>query len=253
MKISPKINKIEFKSRFRLIIIDSLLEKSRFTELRSNFPDDKYFRDKNKFAWSLRSNQSEFDDFINESEIWKKFIQEINSKDFIKDIIKIFNIKYVYSSSDSYKKFLPFFKKVKLELTFNKSKKGSYSEPHTDVTRKIVSIVYFLTDDNWQKEDGGLVKLFKPIKKQDEENWRNRIIKENELEPIKTIFPKYNTLYGFKKTKNSYHGVSRVNCNDKMSRNVFMINLSYAENKDIPHTNNSLIKKIFKKIIQLKK
>ena len=63
MKISPKINKIEFKSRFRLIIIDSLLEKSRFTELRSNFPDDKYFRDKNKFAWSLRSNQSEFDDF----------------------------------------------------------------------------------------------------------------------------------------------------------------------------------------------
>ena len=39
-----------------------------------------------------------------------------------------------------------------------------------------------------------------------------------------------------KNQKNSYHSVSLVNCKDK-SRNVFMINLSYSNKKDIPHTN----------------
>jgi Rps23 Pro-64 3,4-dihydroxylase Tpa1-like proline 4-hydroxylase len=251
IKISPKVKKIEFKDRFKLIVLEDFLERNNFIELQKNFPSDKYFKNINIFAHTLTNNESNFYEFLNKNETWKKFIEKIDSEEFIEDIIEIFNIKYVYSCNSSYKKFLPFFKKVKLDLTFNKSKKGSYSEPHTDVTRKIVSIVYFFTDDNWKKEDGGLVKLFKPIKKEDEENWRNKIIKENELELIKTIFPKPNSLYGFKKTKNSYHGVSKVNCDNNKSRNVLMINLSYAENKDIPHNNDSLIEKVFRKIIKL--
>ena len=54
----------------------------------------------------------------------------------------------------------------------------------------IVSMVIFFTSDNWTQNNGGLVKLFKPKQYQDEDNWRNKILNEEQLINIKEIFPK---------------------------------------------------------------
>lgn len=251
MLLSPKIKNILYKDRFNLVVIDDYLEKSKFHDLRQNYPKDIYFDNKNIFALTLTDQDQKFHEFLTKNEIWNNFINKVKSKEFISDLIKIYKLKNIYYSEKDLKRFLPFSKKVKLELTFNKSKKGSYSDPHTDVTRKILSLVLFFTPDEWNEEDGGIVKLFKPKLSDDEENWRNKIIPENQLNLIDKIFPSSNKIYGFKKSKNSYHSVSTVNCENK-TRNVFMINLSYADKKDIPHTNESLLKKIKRKILNIK-
>ncbi len=251
MLLSSKVKNILYKDRFNLIVINDYLEKSKFQVLRDHYPEDIYFDNKNTFALTLTDKDQKFDEFVNNNEPWNNFVNQIKSRDFIDDLISIYKLKFVYSSENDLRRFIPFFKKVKLELTFNKSKKGSFSDPHTDVTRKILSFVLFFTPDEWHKNDGGIVKLFKPKSLVDEDNWRNNIIPESKLNLIDIVFPSSNTIYGFKKSKNSYHSVSLVNCKDK-SRNVFMINLSYSNKKDIPHTNEGFLKKLKRKIFSNK-
>lgn len=251
MLLSTKIKNILYKDRFNLFVIDDYLEKSKFHQLRKNYPEDAYFDNKNEFALTLTDKDIGFNKFLNKNEIWNDFIKQIYSEDFLKDLVKIYKIKFVYTSDKDFRRFLPFFKKVKLELTFNKSKNGSFSEPHTDVTRKILSLVLFFTPDEWHEKDGGIVKLFKPKSLDDENNWRNRIISEDKLNLIDTIFPSSNKIYGFKKSKNSYHSVSKVNCDNAKSRNVFMINLSYSNQNEIPHTNLQLWQRIINKIFKV--
>ena len=253
MLLSLKVKDILFKDRFNLIVVNDYLEKSKFQVLRDNYPEDIHFDNKNIFALTLTDKDQKFQEFLNKNETWNNFVNQIKSQEFIKDLISIYKLKFVYSSEKDLRRFFPFFKKVKLELTFNKSKKGSYSDPHTDVTRKILSFVLFFTSDEWNKNDGGIVKLFKPKLHADEDNWRNIITPEHKLDLIDTIFPSSNKIYGFKKSKNSYHSVSSVNCDNNKSRDVFMINLSFSNERDIPHSNLSIFRRAVKKLSKILK
>lgn len=253
MLLSSKVKNILYKDRFNLIVINDYLEKRKFHLLREQYPDDIYFDNKNIFALTLTDKEQKFQEFLNKNEIWNNFVNEIKSKKFINDLISIYKLKFVYSSEKDLRRFLPFYKRVKLELTFNKSKKGSYNDPHTDVPRKILTFVIFFTPDEWSKNDGGIVKLFKPKSIDDENNWRNNIIPENKLNLLDIILPNSNTIYGFKKSKNSYHSVTNVNCDNNKSRKVFMINLSYHNERDVPHLKLSLGRRILNKLLKMLK
>lgn len=243
---------VEFKDRFNLVRIDDFIETKFFYLLRDKYPSDENFQINTKYALTLNDKSRNFHNFLQNETSWSDLIRAIDDDVFKKKILRIFKIKNVFFSDKSWKRFFPFFKKVKFEYTFNKSKNGSFNEPHTDSTRKIVSMIIFFTNDDWNINNGGLVKLFTPIKKKDEDNWRNKLIDEKDLKTIKEIFPKPNRFYGFKKTKNSYHSVSKVNCNEEDSRNVLMINLSYANENEIPYSDETIIKKILKKIFKKK-
>ncbi len=238
-----------FPDRFNLLVIEKFIEHELFLDLRKNYPTDKYFNNKTKFALTLSQNDENFKLFLRDCEVWKNYINLLNSVNFKKEVIKNFKIKNTFFSNKSLKRFIPFFKKVKFEFTFNKSKNESINNPHTDATRKIVSMIIFFTSDKWAIKNGGLVNLYKPKDNKDEFNWRNEIIDEDKLEVIETISPIPNKFYGFKKTKNSYHSVSKILCNDDESRDVLMINLSYAEPKDVPYTDKTIFVKLYQKIV----
>ena len=122
--------------------------------------------------------------------------------------------------------------------------------PHTDSSRKLVSMVLFFVDNAWSEKNGGQVKLYKPKNLINEDNWRNHRIDKEHLEVIKTIVGSPNKIYGFKKTKNSYHSVEPVRVIDGLYRKVLMINLIYDKNSDSPyHQKISIIDKIKKKLI----
>ncbi len=238
---------IEHAKRFNLVQIDHFIEQNLFNELRKKYPSDNYYEVNTKYAQVLNNQNLNFKSFLYKEKIWLDLINEFNSDSFKKKIIDIFKVKKVYFSDSDLRRFLPFYKKVCLEFAFNKSKNGSYNDPHTDSTRKIVSMIIFFTSDEWSKEKGGIVKLFTPTKQKDEDNWRNQLVNENDLKELQEIFPKPNRFYGFKKTKNSYHSVTKINCKDNESRNVLMINLSYANKIDIPYFNETIFKKILNK------
>ena len=154
MLLSSKVKNILYKDRFNLIVINDYLEKSKFQVLRNHYPEDIYFNNKNTFALTLTDKDQKFHEFVNNNEPWNNFVNQIKSRDFIDDLISIYKLKFVYSSENDLRRFIPFFKKVKLELTFNKSKKGSFSDPQ--MYKKNFKFVLFYTDE-WHKNDGGIV------------------------------------------------------------------------------------------------
>ena len=156
---------IEYVQRFNLVQIDHFIDQNIFNDLRKKYPSDNYFEVDTKYAKTLNNQHEKFNNFLDNEKSWSNLINEINSDIFKKKIIDVFEIKKVYFSDNDWKRFLPFYKKVCFEFTFNKSKNGSYNDPHTDSTRKIVSMIIFFTNDEWSKDNGGIVRLFVPTKK----------------------------------------------------------------------------------------
>ncbi len=235
ISLPKKINNIEFESRFRHIEVENLVEKNLFENLREKFPNEEYFSEHNDFAKSLDDENEKFQSFLETCEEWKEFINKLNTNQFFKDLKKIFKLKNVYYNDSDLKRFIPSYKKVKLSFCFNISKQGGFSLPHTDSSRKLVSLVYFFVSDEWNINNGGEVNLYKPIKPEHEENWRNVRIHKDNLEKLKTIIPVPNKIYGFKKSKNSYHSVEPVKEIGGLVRKVFMINLIYDKKSDSPY------------------
>ena len=148
---NQKINPL-FPDRFNLFIINKFIKYELFLNLRKNFPSDKYFNNKTKFALTLLQSDENFNLFLEDNVIWKNYINLLNSDNFKAEVVKNFKIKNVFFSDKSLKRFIPFFKKVKLEFTFNKSTNESFSSPHTDSTRKIVSMIIFLHQTSSQSK-----------------------------------------------------------------------------------------------------
>ena len=235
MLLSKKINKINFEDRFSFFEISNFLNEEIYNELNSTYPEQSLFSEHNDFARSFTDENDNFSSFLEENSQWKNFINEINSKVFAEDLIKLFNLKNVYFSENSWKSKIKIFKKVKLSFCFNISETGGFSLPHTDSSRKLVSMVFFFVDSLWNEKNGGLVKLYKPINSVHENNWRNARVDEKQLEVLKTIIPSPNKIYGFRKTKNSYHSVSPIKEINSLKRKVLMINLIYEKKSDSPY------------------
>jgi hypothetical protein len=243
-KLSKKINKLEFKDRFCFFEISDFLDEANYSDLSLTYPDPTLFSPHNDFAKSLIGESDNFSKFIEENEEWKVLIEKFNTKVFVEDLIKLFGLKYVYFLENSWKKYIPMFKKVKLSFCFNISEEGGFSLPHTDSSRKLLSMVLFFVDSTWSKKNGGQVTLYKPKDAIYENNWRNKRIDKEHLEVIKTIIPSPNKIYGFKKTKNSYHSVEPIRVIDSLCRKVLMINLIYEKSSDSPYYQISFLEKI---------
>ena len=185
---------VQFKDRLNLIEIESLIENSIFEKLRKNFPNEKYFSEHNDFAMSFSDENDNFLHFIHKNENWRILINKFEDQNFINYLIKFFKIKNIYYKN-SWKKYLPFYKKSKLSFCFNISKNGGFSLPHTDSSRKLFSLVFFFVDDDWSKEDGGYVNLYKPKYNKYENNWRNVRVENENLDVIHSIIPKPNKIW----------------------------------------------------------
>ena len=235
MKISEKIKELNFKERFSLFEISNFLEEAIYKDLSTTYPDSSLFSDHNDFARSLSYESDNFTNFLEKNDKWKNFIEKLNTKAFAEDLIKLFGLKNVYFSKKSWKKYIPIFKRVRISFLFNVSEEGGFSLPHTDSSRKLVSMVLFFVDKNWSEKNGGQVMLYKPKDLVYENNWRNKRINKVNLDVIKTIVPSPNKIYGFKKTKNSYHSVEPIKQINSISRKVLMINLIYEKKSDSPY------------------
>ena len=249
MQLSKKIKKLDFEDRFSLFEISDFLEKGIYKDLSETYPDPSLFSTHNDFAKSLTDDSDNFSNFLKKNDKWKIFIEKLNTNFFAEDLIKLFKLKNVYFSKNSWKKNMPNFKKVKLSFCFNISEEGGHSLPHTDSSRKLISMVLFFVDNAWSEKSGGQVKLYKPKDLINEDNWRNQRIDKEHLEVIKTIVGLPNKIYGFKKTENSYHSVEPVRVIDESYRKVLMINLIYEKKSDSPYNKNISVLEKIKKIL----
>ena len=254
------INKTEFNQRHKLLIIDNFLDENLYDDLIKNFPNFSALEKINKNNFTLNSGNEDtnenqlFNEKMNLNPIWKDFINDLNSNDFFNELKRIYKLKFLYfdKEKNNFKRYFRFkfltrtfnlFNKVHFEFTFNCKSAGD-GKPHTDVPKKIISIVLFMLDINWVNEFGGSVLILKPKKLSNENNWDNRSIDFDECYILKKIDYIKNRLYAFKKSKNSYHAITNVKVNNDSFRRVFMINLCYSNQEDISFRNFSFINKI---------
>ena len=102
MQLSKKINKLDFVDRLCLFEIPNFLDEFIYKDLSTTYPDSNLFSDHNDFAKSLTDESDNFSNFIEKNNKWKNFIEELNSRAFAEDLIKLFNLKNVYFSKNSW-------------------------------------------------------------------------------------------------------------------------------------------------------
>ena len=231
---------------FTVFEIDDFLPQEQFSSLINSFPDKKYFNETLDYTTNkqLTSKDHNFAVFLNQNIEWKKFINQLSDKKII-DSAYYFSLisnlksrglsflkKWIKDDENHSKKI--FYRKVNWACHFAIQKCNEIIYPHTDSRTKLLSMVYYLSDDDNEVLNGTeFWKINKNINKW--KNWNNKHLK-NELE-LKNFFEdceifhksdfKPNKLVGFVKNDISWHSVMNLTGNENSLRKTFNLFVRY--------------------------
>ena len=233
------------KEPFTVFEIKNFLPQERYEKLKNAYPSEPYF-DNNGNTYNRRTftnSNKKFSEFLNKNNCWKEFTDDLQKQEFI-DSAYYFSLipnikarglgalkKWTIQEKNLITKI---FRKVKWSLNFAIQKSSENIFPHTDVRSKLISMVYYLSDDNDQSNSG---TEFWKIKENKSKwlNWDNVHIKNdtefNEFKKDCEIFHKCeyepNKLVGFIKNDISWHSVMDIgikNNNLRKTLNLFIRN-----------------------------
>ena len=115
---------------------------------------------------------------------------------------------------------------VQVNYEFSRLPAGSYLTPHTDKIGKLASILVYFPHPDWKDARQGSTEFYTPNDPSMRRNWSNRHLDFDNVKPFLSVDFKPNTLIGFVKSADSYHGVREINCPDGLERTSFNMNYS---------------------------
>jgi Rps23 Pro-64 3,4-dihydroxylase Tpa1-like proline 4-hydroxylase len=224
--------------------VDNYLPEEFYLALLERFPNDSYFVQEasvgNKRSFSSRRGRTPqvFHDFCVNYPLWRELFDCLTSEAFVSDLNRLVRRGLVSArgwrglkswrlaekvSSGIYSKLV---QPVEIAFEFSRLDPGAYILPHTDGTKKLVSLLLYFPDPKWQESFGGHTEFYRPKDPSLEKNWANRQASFLEMITftVNTFVP--NRLVGFIKSTNSYHGVPPIACPDYMTRNSLNINVN---------------------------
>ena len=115
---------------------------------------------------------------------------------------------------------------VRTTYQFSLLPRGGAVVPHTDAPRKLVSLLLYFRDPEWQDAWGGGTEFYVPLDPGKARKWGpTERIPFEELETIATTEFRGNRLAGFVRSASSHHGVRPVACPMGMARKALLINI----------------------------
>jgi len=98
--------------------------------------------------------------------------------------------------------------------------------PHSDAPRKLVSLLLYFRDRDWQDAWGGGTEFYAPLDPERARRWgpTDRIAFE-EFKSIGMTSFQGNRLAGFVRCAHSYHGVSPLACPPGRTRKALLVNI----------------------------
>lgn len=229
-------------------IIDQILVESEFDSLLNEFPNEDYFNKLKPVMGNRRrlaSEDKEFYQFLTESNAWRKFYEYVNSEDFAKRFINIFNgqlrrytcsiesidnlifdqnyyKRKAYSREPGFLLKLVNFLKKKLKkdiknvpkkyfvhLDLSAAHNGYSREVHTDNRNRIAAmLIYFSGKDEIGGSGGDLILHSHKFKKN--QNEYERFPNDEDVVEITKVEPNSNRGVMFLCTNNSYHSVEKI-------------------------------------------
>ncbi|MAL74067.1 MAG: hypothetical protein CMM62_03755 [Rhodospirillaceae bacterium] len=116
-------------------------------------------------------------------------------------------------------------RRVEINSQLSRLEDSAFLSPHTDKYSKFLSLLLYIPEPNWREEYGGQTVLYQANKAKHNKNWSNFHLPFEDVTEVHRSMFKANTLFGFIKTKNSWHGVSPVSVPSGIGRHS--INFNY--------------------------
>jgi hypothetical protein len=117
-------------------------------------------------------------------------------------------------------------RRVQVNFEFSRLPAGAYLTPHTDKLGKLASLLFYFPHPEWRDAYQGNTEFYAPTDPSMRRNWSNRHLDFDGVKPFLSVDFKPNTLVGFVKTADSYHGVREISCPDGLERTSFNLNFS---------------------------
>jgi hypothetical protein len=115
---------------------------------------------------------------------------------------------------------------MRTTIEFGQLPRDGVVAPHTDAPRKLVTLVLYLREPDWQDAWGGGTEYYAPLDPERAATWAATArIPFEEFKSIGATPYVANRLAGFVRASNSYHGVLPVTCPPGYTRKALMINM----------------------------
>jgi hypothetical protein len=205
------------------------LSESDYQEMVESFPtyDELCSRESLgvKLALSTKVNNREYDRFVRRHEIWRRFHDYIQSREFIDQTLDMLDAQHVALGKEyrlrgwgrvsrlmsDLAHFGPIRHTPKITSRFEFSAMpvtGGCIRPHTDLPSKIVTLVIpIIGDEGWPQDLGGGTSVVWPKDRSKSFNAVNQMVDFEDVENVRTYAFEANQALIFVKTFNSWHAV----------------------------------------------
>jgi len=213
--------------------IDQYLPDSIYQQLAQNFPavlttinydvhDQLESLDANREPWKNIPELKELltifttDKFLRDLRAWitpamEKYRQDVDKREWIYE-----HKRHSTKQNEKYRSINVTFKFVTMAT-------GESLCPHTDGSKKILSLVLYVTDPTWKEDYGGGTDVYEPKYQILKDSWHDIYAPAELMNRMHTYKFVGNRLLFVLKSANSWHGVSPVHCPGGMLRKSLLI------------------------------
>jgi hypothetical protein len=226
-------------------LIENVLEPKMYQGLTGDYPELELFKYMpnlgHKYSLSESNNPNDYHRFLKENEGWGRFHDYIKSREFIEKTIGMLGTNFIDLGMKKYRivsnkrsnRAYPWnalLRVPELSARFEFSMmngKGGSIRPHTDMPRKLITIVFSMVKPGeWKDEWGGGTAVVWPKDKRKSYNQINYYLPFEEVDVVKEYGFNPNQALIFVKTFNSWHAVNPMTSKtDNALRKTVTINI----------------------------
>lgn len=227
-------NKVDMRYEpYPLAILRPAMADDHYMTLADNFPDERIFDVLPKFPYKLSLSEKwapqNYRKFLRENKPWREFHAWVKSDAFIESTIAFLAENYVdlplheafETPSQRLRRGLRSIKhghfpsrglRLRSRFEFSSLKAdGGRVEPHTDVPRKVITLVLsMIRPGEWDTAYGGGLDINRAKDNRYAYNWQNRMVPWDKIEILDTVPFVPNQCIVFVKTHNSLHSVREM-------------------------------------------
>lgn len=240
------------KKKFELILkpfpyfeIPNFLPEDVYQALSSAFPDRARFEAGVKLFEGKRAIGKQLaKEVAQEHPTYRSLIEAFSSEEFIQDAVrtlrpglfrarKLGAYRPVTLGQAQSHWTIP----LHVNVEFSDLPSGAFMTPHTDKATKLFALLFYMPPDDWKPDFGGETIFYKPKEWTKNFNWMNKHLRFSDVEEVYRTSYRRNTLAGFVKTGNSWHGVNRVKTPEDVRRRSLNVNyaVSIERQRSVPY------------------
>ena len=208
----------------KFIAIDDVFSKKDYEKLLGSFPFEKMEREDIHKKVALNSyHKKTSEKFLDENSLWRDFLKFFESDNFVSFVNYFCNINS--NKNVDFK-----IEDLNIGYEFSILKNKSVVVPHKDKYGKLLSLVFYFVSDKWEEKFSyGGTQFYKPKKNILNSFVFNDSSSFENMELVSEIIPKANRLLVFQPNKESWHGVEKINTEDKIGRPAFILTVHRKE------------------------